>query len=116
MTGDLKKSIKVITGKSDKRDSRIVSVGVFGKESPLAHIVEFGTVAHRIATKKKRILADGQGRFFGKEVIHPGAREKPFLRPAVDTTASQVTKVVAVAVADGIEREAIKLKGRLPSR
>lgn len=112
LTGDLKKSIKVITGSTDKRDSRVVHVGVFGKESPLAHIVEFGTVAHRIATKKKRILADGQGRFFGRVVNHPGAREKPFLRPAADTTASEVVKVIGNALADGIEREAIKLGKR----
>lgn len=112
-TGALKRSIKVITAKSDKRDERNVKVGVIGKETPLAHLVEFGSAAHKIATKTKRVLFDaGSGTFFGRTVSHPGTPARPFIRPAADAQASKAVDTIGKVLADGIEREALKLGKR----
>ena len=43
--------------------------------------VEYGTGPHVIRVKNKKVLSDGK-QFFGKEVMHPGTRAQPFLRPA----------------------------------
>lgn len=117
-TGDLQKSIKVLTGRTAKRDSRIVHVGVFGKDSRLAHLVEFGTAAHRIATKTKQVLAFlvGYSRVYARSVQHPGAKEKPFLRPAADAKVGEVVAEIGRVIGDGIEREAVKLAGSRRSR
>lgn len=48
-----------------------------------AHLVEFGTAAHVIRARGAAPLA-----FNGikaREVNHPGAKKKPFMRPAADT-------------------------------
>lgn len=112
-TGDLKRSIKVITAKAAGRDKRNVRVGVFGKEVPLAHLVEFGSAAHKIATKVKRVLFDaGAGKFFGREVSHPGTPARPFIRPAADAQAGRAVETIGKVLAEGIEREALKLGKR----
>ena len=49
-----------------------------------AHMVEYGTAAHVIkARPPNRMLAIGVA-----QVNHPGARKKPFMRPALDTHAA----------------------------
>ena len=48
-----------------------------------AHMVERGTAAHYIRAKSKKGLSLGGAVFRG--VMHPGARPKPFMRPAFDT-------------------------------
>jgi HK97 gp10 family phage protein len=112
-TGELRKAIKVITGQSTQRDTRIVHVGVFGKEAPLAHLIEFGSIAHRIATRTKRVLVEiATGTFFGREVQHPGTPERPFLRPAADAKARESLNVLGEALGTAIEREAVRLAGR----
>lgn len=54
-----------------------------GKHGSLAHLVEFGTAAHLIASKLGKYLAFS-GTFI-KAVKHPGARAKAFMRPALDS-------------------------------
>src|SRR5690348_15044583 len=51
-TGELAKNIKVKTEKVTRSDQRLVSVGVGGKEGPLAHLVEFGSAPHTILPEK----------------------------------------------------------------
>lgn len=65
-----------------------------GKHAYIAPWVEFGTKAHPIPKRGVigTILAIG-GRFF-RSVEHPGARPKPFMRPALD---SQATNAVIAA-------------------
>ena len=113
-TGDLQRSIKVLTGRTGTRDTRIVHIGVFGKQSPLAHIVEFGTAAHRIAARKGRVLAylRGYARAYARFVKHPGAKEKPFLRPAADSQAGAAVVIIGREIGQGVEREALKLGKR----
>lgn len=64
-----------------------------GKHAYIARWVEYGTAAHTITAKDRKSLSLG-GVFF-QSVQHPGARPKPFLRPALDQQASAA--VVAAA-------------------
>lgn len=105
-TGELRKAIKVAAGRKQRRNRTAVFVGVIGKEGRLAHLVEYGTVAHMIASKNKRVLADAStGVFFGRKVQHPGTPRRPFMRPALDTKAGEVFQRVAEEVGAGIDRE-----------
>ena len=63
-----------------------------GKHGYLANWVEYGTVAHEIRPKggKSLFLAG----IFSTLVNHPGARPKPFMRPALDSRAQDA--VIAV--------------------
>lgn len=55
-----------------------------------ARFVEFGTAAHEIAPKKaKSLFLAG---LFRELVDHPGARAKPFMRPALDGKASEAVR------------------------
>ncbi len=117
-TGDLAKSIKTTRYTTRKEGERAVAVGVRGKESPLAHLVEFGTSPHPIAAKpgkKLRYVKDGEVRYATK-VQHPGARAKPFIRPATDTKGVQAFEKVRDVMYAGIVREAEKLAQKTGSR
>lgn len=108
-TGELKRSIKVKSRKARKTNERTVSVGVAGKEGPLAHIVEFGAAAHPIQARPGKVLANPETReVFGVRVSHPGSPPQPFLRPAADTKAAEALDVMGRALGEGIEREAAK--------
>lgn len=71
------------------------SLRATGKHAYIAPWVEFGTKAHPIPKRGVigTILAVG-GRFF-RSVEHPGARPKPFMRPALDGQAQNA--VIAAA-------------------
>lgn len=89
-TGTLRDGIKVST--RARRGRVTASIKVTGKHAYVAHWLEYGTAAHRIVAK-------GKGMYFGgkivKSVEHPGARPRPFMRPALDARARDA--VVAVA-------------------
>lgn len=69
-TGDLKRSIihRVRQTKSGVWEGR---VGAYGKESPLVHLIEGGTKAHKIFQPK-----------FNRTIHHPGSKKYPFLEKA----------------------------------
>lgn len=111
-TGKLRRAIKVRAVKQKQSNLVEVTAGVKGPEGGLAHLVEFGTAQHRITPKKKGgVLAfqSGGETRFAAEVLHPGAKPKPFLRPAADNKAVEVVAKVAETIGTGIEREAAKL-------
>lgn len=54
-----------------------------GGDAYYARFVEFGTAAHYIRAKSAKGLTLNGAVFRG--VMHPGARPKPFMRPAFDT-------------------------------
>ncbi|WP_096024356.1 HK97 gp10 family phage protein [Campylobacter lanienae] len=79
-TGNLKKDIKVISYSHKK--------AVIGntKLAPYAKFVHFGTKPHMIKVKKARALANKKsGIIFGKKVNHPGTKENPYLKNALDS-------------------------------
>lgn len=113
--GELKKSIKVST-----RSKRGVVAASVKTDLFYARFVEYGTGAHWIrvqADAKPRMslktlnkaLAKGSLRigdhFVGASVAHPGAIAKPFLRPALDSKAT-----------DAVIAAGSYIKARLASR
>lgn len=110
-SGDLRRSIKV-RARKNKRTGYVnvyVAAGGRRKGDPFyAHMVEFGTKAHEIRPKGGgSLLLAGLMRSI---VQHPGARPKPFLRPAFDATAQGALDEIARVTKKGIERIARRAK------
>ena len=75
-SGTLRRSIKIDT--NDGWRSAEVYSNVQHDE-----YIEYGTRAHPIKIKNKKVLADIKTeRVFGKEVRHPGTKAQPFMSPA----------------------------------
>ena len=86
--GALRDSIKVSTRLKNGKVTGSVKAGgktKSGADVFYAHMVEFGTAAHGITSRLRRLLTFG-GSFF-RSVNHPGARPRPFMRPAMDAEA-----------------------------
>ncbi len=98
--GDLKRSIRVST---NTRKGEVTAKAVAGgKKVYYAHFVEFGTVGHIISAKSGSVLrfTTRDGKYHERtSVNHPGARAKPFLRPALDSKAQQAVRAVAKQIA-----------------
>ncbi len=78
-SGALKRSIRSSSGRA--RDGQITATIKAGnKDAFYAHMVEFGTQPHDIRPKKAKALKIGGG--YALLMHHPGARPKPFMRPA----------------------------------
>lgn len=90
-SGALRKSLKVSTKARGATVSASVRTRVFH-----AHFIEFGTAAHVISGKNGGWLRFGGG--FAKSVYHPGAKARPFLRPALDTQAQAALVAVGEKV------------------
>lgn len=92
-SGLLRDSIRVTTRVKAQRISGTVRAGGKGKKGAKmarhAHLVEFGTAAHVIYAKPGSLLAIGVSK-----VNHPGAKKHPFMRPALDSKASQAVAAV----------------------
>jgi HK97 gp10 family phage protein len=71
-----------------------------------AKFVEFGTAAHLIVASIKKSL------FFGghneDSVQHPGAKKKPFMRPALDGTFRAALDAVAAYIRKRLTKEGIE--------
>lgn len=82
-----------------------------------AHLVEFGTAAHtiRIAPRRVTVLREGEPVEIETEertVIHPGARPKPFIRPAIEAAKSKLKGVIAEALREAIARATAKAQAK----
>lgn len=92
--GDLRASIKVRTRSRRGRVSATVTAG--DRKAFYVRFVEFGTAKHFIKPKTRKSL------FFAglaKEVVnHPGARAKPFMRPALDEASPQAVEAAAAYI------------------
>lgn len=116
VSGELAKGLKVSV--RIRGGVVIASIKTTGEHSYVAHWVEFGTAAHWISVQKSerpsrmtwrgvrafsigtlnRMAKRGSLKigtnFIGASVAHPGARPKPFMRPALDARAQDA--VIAV--------------------
>lgn len=81
VSGVLARSLKVRSGARGGEVTAKVYTKVF-----YANMVEYGTRAHRIEPLNREALSIGGG--VVESVEHPGARPRPFLRPAMDTQAT----------------------------
>lgn len=71
-------------------------IGPVRKHAHIARFLEFGTRPHIIRARPGKMLHFG-GRTV-KSVSHPGARAKPFLRPAVNASRDRAVAAIAAAV------------------
>ena len=103
--GELRDSIRISMRSRRGKVSATIKAG--GKKAWYARLVEFGTAAHLIRPKNKKSL------FFAAlartEVHHPGAKKKPFMRPALDSKAQQAVQTLAQYIRARLPREFRKL-------
>lgn len=91
VSGALANGLKV--GTRQTGNTVIAYLRATGPEAFKAKFVEFGTNAHKIASKVAAALSFN-GRFV-KSVAHPGAKPHPFLRPALDSQAGPAVAAAA---------------------
>jgi HK97 gp10 family phage protein len=89
-TGELVKGIKVTT--RSRKGVVTATIKTAGKHGYIANWIEHGTAAHWIKPKNARSLFFAG--LFAEVIEHPGARAKPFMRPAMDNR--QQDAVIAV--------------------
>ena len=80
----------------------------------IAHFVELGTDPHTIAPKHmggslKIRRGHGPTRHIKGEIHHPGAKAKPFLRPAYDAKGKEAMRVTADTFDKGLAKAIKKL-------
>lgn len=59
-----------------------------------AHLLEYGSAPHSYRNRRAKALKTTQTQF-ARSVEHPGARAKPFLRPAYDAKRDDVVRLIA---------------------
>lgn len=95
--------LRILTIKRDRESSRPLAprylVGPDGSDSHYrtAHLVEFGTAPHWQANVQR---------------MHPGARAKPFLRPAYEAARAAVVDTFSALIGPAIEKQAERLARR----
>ena len=82
-TGTLKKRIRT-------RMDRNLAIGYVETKAPHSHLIEYGTQRHSLGKGIKRI----NGEPVTGDVIHPGSKPFPFMRPAYDQEAPKLIKDV----------------------
>ena len=101
--GALRDSLRITTSARGGVVKATVKAG--NKKAYYAHMVEFGTAAHFIKPKNKKSL------FFAgiaREVIdHPGAKPKPFMRPALDATVTAAVAAVGAYIRSRLTKQGI---------
>lgn len=81
------------------------TVKTTGKHAYLAPWLEFGTAAHKIVPKGGKVLMIGA--VFVSGVDHPGAKPKPFMRPAVESKQTEAVLAVGAYVKGRLTKEGI---------
>jgi len=103
--GDLRRSIRVTT--RTKKGTVYAAVKIGGRRAPHAHLVEFGTAAHKIRAKKgSALVVNGNA---VREVDHPGAKAHPFARPAFDAGATPAVAAVGAKIRERLTKENINV-------
>lgn len=85
-----------------------VEIYVNKKKAWYGRLEEFGTAPHVIRVRRGRALKIGST--YVKEVQHPGAAAKPFMRPAFDTKKREAVNVIALTLRRFLERYAQQVK------
>lgn len=129
-SGDLKRSIELSTKSKNGKITAKVKAG--DDIAFYAHMIEFGTAKHIVKLddkdrpermtrrgKKKMIgyktinkmVNNGSlvinGKFVGDKINHPGARAKPFMRPAFDSKSSDAIRAVGLKIKERLNKQGI---------
>jgi len=100
--GELKRSIRV-TMRANKSGQVRAQLKAGNSVAWYAHLVEFGTARHWIKPKSRKSLFLAG---LAKELVdHPGAKPKPFMRPAYDNKWRSAIDAMASYVRDRLPRE-----------
>lgn len=75
-----------------------------------AHLVEYGSGAHAIRARRAKRLATPYGAFL--EVWHPGARPRPFMRPAFDAKVREAEAAFARVIGDEVKKAVARAQAR----
>lgn len=136
-SGDLINSLRIRFDRKAKKRGWINSKVIVGNaDAYYSHMVEFGTAAHFVSIKedakpnkqtrkgqrkygystinkmvKRGSLVIGK-HFVGQSVSHPGARPKPFMRPAFDESQQAAIEAFAEYVRKRLPKE-LKKAGRV---
>lgn len=116
VSGELAAGLKV--GTRRRGGTVIANLKATGPHRSIAHLVEFGTHAHFIVARDGGWMSFGG--IFAKSVAHPGARPKPFMRPALDSQASAATVATGeyikkrLATKEGLDTSHITIEGDEP--
>lgn len=104
-SGDLRASVRASVRSRNGKVEATIKAG--GKKAWYARLVEFGTAAHLIRPKnRKSLFFAGLAR---EQVNHPGAKKKPFMRPALDSRAQQAMQTLADYLRNRLPKEFRKL-------
>lgn len=64
---------------------------------------EFGTKAHKIKAKLRKVLGT-EDTIFGKDVDHPGTPPRPFIKPALEAARPQIRDRLRAAVRQTVRK------------
>lgn len=104
--GDLRNSVRISMRFKQGRITADVKAG--NAKAFYAHMVEFGTARHFIKAKnRKSLFYSGSG---VEQVEHPGAKAKPFMRPAIDNKANAAIDALSEYIVTRLPKEIEKLK------
>ena len=78
-----------------------------------AHFVEFGTKPHYMDKGSINVLFKGsKAKITRKGKIHPGAKAKPFMRPAFDAKKHEAVRAMEKRIRQELDKEIKKLAGK----
>jgi len=112
ISGKLAAGLKV--GTKSRGGTVTANLKATGPHRYIAHLVEFGTRAHVIRARGKGLFFGGR---FARSVQHPGARARPFMRPALDGQAQAAVVASAeymkkrLASKEGLDTSHIIIEG-----
>lgn len=110
--GALRDSIRVTTSRKGSQLHAVVKAGgknAKGADVYYAHMVEFGTSAHKILPSKAKVLSFGG--VLTRRIDHPGAIAKPFMRPAMDGSLNATLVAVGSYIKKRLTKEGVDTTG-----
>lgn len=109
-SGDLAASIRVTT--RTRKGQVTASAKAGNRMVYYAHMVEYGTRPHTILAKPGSAL-NVNGREV-KKVNHPGAKPKPFMRPAADASFAAAVAAVQAKIRQRLTKAGIEVPEQTP--
>ncbi|WP_157778838.1 HK97-gp10 family putative phage morphogenesis protein [Massilia violaceinigra] len=104
-SGALRRSVRVTTNAKGGRVTASVKIG--NKKAWYAQMVEFGTRAHKITPRGAKALRIAG--YVVADADHPGARPRPFARPAFDARAARAATAVGTEIRSRLTAKGINL-------